>query len=48
MADRFKKSPGQKSPRYDKGHAAWGRIFWGFVALVLLSIVVTFLKKYFG
>jgi hypothetical protein len=37
-----------KPPRYDQGHLAWGRIFWGFVALVLLSLVVTFLKQHFG
>jgi hypothetical protein len=26
----------------------WGRIFWVFVALVVLSVVVRFLRRYFG
>ena len=38
----------KKTPRYDRGHEAWGRIFWVFVALVVLSVVVTFLKQHFG
>lgn len=37
-----------KPPRYDKGHLAWGRIFWAFVILVVLSVVVTALKQHFG
>ena len=37
-----------KPPRYDKGHQAWGRIFWVFVILVILSVVVTVLKQYLG
>src|ERR1700730_4699404 len=31
----------KKSPVYSGGHQAWGRIFWGFVILVLLSFVVS-------
>jgi hypothetical protein len=38
----------KKPPVYSGGHQAWGRIFWGFVALVLLSFVVTYLRRYFG
>jgi hypothetical protein len=37
-----------KPPLYDRGHQAWGRIFWGFVVLVLLSVIVTLLKPYLG
>jgi hypothetical protein len=37
-----------KPPRYDQGHQAWGRILWVFVALVLLSLIVTLLKENFG
>ncbi len=38
----------KKSPSYGDGHKAWGRIFWSFIALVLLSVVVTFLRAHFG
>ena len=38
----------KKSPVYSGGHQAWGRIFWGFVALVLLSFVVTYLRWFLG
>jgi hypothetical protein len=37
-----------KPPLYDRGHQAWGRILWGFVALIALSVIVTLLKPYFG
>jgi hypothetical protein len=38
----------KKSPVYSGGHQAWGRIFWGFVALVLLSVIVSILRAHFG
>jgi hypothetical protein len=38
----------KKPLRYSGGHQAWGRIFWGFVVLVMLSFVVTYLRRYFG
>jgi hypothetical protein len=38
----------KKPQSYGDGHKAWGRIFWGFIALILLSVVVTFLRTHFG
>jgi len=38
----------KKTPFYGGGHQAWGRIFWGYVALVLVSVVVTILRKHVG
>jgi hypothetical protein len=45
---RFMSKKSKKSPVYSGGHQAWGRIFWGFVALVMLSVVVSILRAYFG
>jgi hypothetical protein len=42
------KGKSKKSPVYGGGHQAWGRVFWGFVALALLSVVVTILRAHFG
>jgi hypothetical protein len=45
---RLMSKKSKKSPVYSGGHQAWGRIFWGFVALVLLSVVVSILRAHFG
>jgi hypothetical protein len=47
-ACRLMSKKSKKSPVYAGGHQAWGRIFWGFVALILLSIVVSILRAHFG
>ena len=39
VGSRLMNGKSKKSPVYGGGHQAWGRIFWGFVALVLLSLL---------
>ncbi len=38
----------EKSPDYGGSDPKWSRIFWTFIALVVLSVVVTFLQAHVG
>jgi hypothetical protein len=32
----------------NKYHPKWGKIFWAFIILVVVSLAVTFLNNHFG
>jgi hypothetical protein len=38
----------EKSPEYGGPEPKWTGIFWTFVALVILSVAVTYLRAHFG